>query len=118
MEFLLKLAILDGDKAEIARRFDDLPETPHNGGLPLEGAKTEMCELVMAAMKGYRDDIVQRLSALRKSCYVREDRDGVKCAVRVIKRLGEMSDDTFLDWPTAMESRGEDCINPHGACII
>lgn len=106
MEFLLKLAILDGDKAEIARRFDDLPETPNNGGLPLEGAKTEMCELVMAAMKGYRDDIVQRLSALRKSCYVREDRDGVKCAVRVIKRLGEMSDDTFLDWPTAMESRG------------
>lgn len=104
MEFLLKLAVLGGDKAEIARRFDDLPETPNNGGFPLEGGKAEMCELVMAAMKGYRDDIVQRLSTRRKSCYVREDRDGVQCAVRVVKRLGEISDDTFLDWPTAMGS--------------
>lgn len=104
MEFLLKLALLDGDEAEIARRFDDLPETPYNGGMPLEGAQAEMCEMVMAAMKGYRDDIVQRLSTKRKSCYVREDRNGVKCAVRVIKRLGENSDDTFLDWPTAMGS--------------
>ena len=104
MEFLLVLALLDGDKSEIARRFDDLPETPNNGGFPLEGRKAEMCEMVMAAMKGFRDDIVQRLSTLRKSCYVREDRDGVKCAVRVIKRLGEASDDTFLDWPTAMGS--------------
>ena len=72
--------------------------------MPLEGAQAEMCEMVMAAMKGYRDDIVQRLSTKRKSCYVREDRNGVKCAVRVIKRLGENSDDTFLDWPTAMGS--------------
>lgn len=104
MEFLLKLSILDGDKAEIARRFDDLPETPYNGGMPLEGAKAEMCEMVMVAMKGYRDDIVQRIAMLRKSCYVLEDRDGVKCAVRVIKRLGETSDDTFLDWPTAVGS--------------
>ena len=104
MEFLLVLALLDGDKAEIARRFDDLPETPNNGGFPLEGWKAEMCEMVMAAMKGFRDDIVQRLATQRKSCYVREDRDGVKCAVRVIKRLGEKSDDTFLDWPTAVGS--------------
>ena len=77
MEFLLKLAIAGGDKAEIARRFDDLPATPYNGGMPLEGAKAEMCELVMVAMKGYRDDIVARLAKLRKHCYVREDRDGV-----------------------------------------
>ena len=72
MEFLLVLALLDGDKAEIARRFDDLPETPNNGGFPLEGGKTEMCESVMAAMKGYRDDIVARLAKLRKYCYVKE----------------------------------------------
>ena len=96
------LALLDGDKAEIVRRFDDLPETPNNGGFPLEGWKAEMCEMVMVAMKGYRDDIVGRLARLRKSCYVREDRDGVKCAVRTIKRLGEDSDKSFLDWPTAM----------------
>lgn len=96
------LALLDGDKVEIARRFDDLPETPNNGGFPLEGWEVEMCEMVMVAMKGYRDDIVGRLAKLRKYCYVREDRDGVKCAVRVIKILGENSDDTFLDWPTAM----------------
>ena len=104
MEFLLVLALFDGDKVEIARRFDDLPETPNNGGFPLEGWKAEMCEMVMAAMKGYRDDIVARLYKLRKYCYVREDRNGVNCAVRVIKRLGEVSEDAFHDWPTAMES--------------
>lgn len=97
MEFLLVLALLDGDKAEIARRFDDLPEAPYNGGMPLKGAQAEMCEMVMAAMKGYRDDIVQCLATKRKSCYVWEDRNGAKCAVRVIKRLGESSDGTFLD---------------------
>lgn len=102
MEFLLKLAVVGGDKAEIARRFDDLPGLPYNGGMPLEGAQAEMCELVMDAMKGYRDDIVQRLATLRKSCYVLEEQDGEKCAVRVTKKLGEMSDDTFPDWPTAM----------------
>lgn len=104
MEFLLKLAVVGGDKAEIARRFDDLPELPYNGGMPLEGAQAEMCELAMDAMKGYRDDIVQRLAMLRKSCYILEERDGSKCAVRVTKKLGEMSDDTFPDWPTAMGS--------------
>ena len=102
MEFLLKLAIVGGDKAEIARRFDDLPETPNNGGFPLEGGKAEMCELVMAAMKGYREDIVARLAKLRKYCYVREDRNGVECAVRVFRELGEASADAFPDWPTAM----------------
>lgn len=66
MEFLLKLAIADGDKAEMVRRFDDLPEMPDNGGLPLEGAKAEMCELLMEAMKGYREDIVLRLANIRR----------------------------------------------------
>lgn len=104
MEFLLKLAIVGGDKAEIARRFDDLPETPNNGGFPLESEKAEMCESVMAAMKGYRDDIVARLAKLRKYCYVREDRNGVECAVRVFRELGDASADAFPDWPTAMGS--------------
>ena len=106
MEFLLKLAIVGGDNAEIARRFDDLPETPNNGGFPLESEKAEMCELVMAAMKGYRDDIVARLAKLRKYCYVREDRDGVECAVRVFRELGEASADAFPDWQTAMGAGG------------
>ena len=66
MEFLLKLAIADGDKAEMVRRFDDLPEMPDNGGLPLEGAKAEMCALLMEAMKGYREDIVLRLANIRR----------------------------------------------------
>ena len=106
MEFLLKLALVGGDKAEIARRFDDLPETPNNGGFPLESEKAEMCELVMAAMKGYRDDIVARLAKLRKYCYVREDRDGVECAVRVFRELGEASADAFPDWQAAMGAGG------------
>ena len=66
MEFLLKLAIADGDKTEMARRFDDLPEMPNNGGLPLEDAKAEMCELLMAAMRGCREDIVLRLANIRR----------------------------------------------------
>ena len=66
MEFLLKLAIADGDKAEMVRRFDDLPEMPDNGGLPLEGAKAEMCAVRMEAMKGYREDIVLRLANIRR----------------------------------------------------
>ena len=88
MEFLLKLALVDGDKAEIARRFDDLPETPNAGGFPLEGTKAEMCESVMAAMKNYRGDIVVRLAQMRKYCYVTKEECGLKSAVRVIKRLG------------------------------
>lgn len=97
MEFLLKLALADGDKAEIARRFDDLPETPNAGGFPLEGAKAEMCESVLAAMKGYRGDIVARLAQMRKYCYVTKDEGGLKSAVRVIKRLGESAHSTYWE---------------------
>ena len=97
MEFLLKLALADGDKAEIARRFDDLPETPNAGGFPLEGAKAEMCESVLAAMKGYRGDIVARLAQMRKYCYVTKEEGGLKSAVRVIKRLGEAVHSTYWE---------------------
>ena len=97
MEFLLKLALADGDKAEIARRFDDLPETPDAGGFPLEGAKAEMCESVMAALKGFREDIVARLAQMRKYCYVTKEEGGLKSAVRVIKRLGEAAHSTFWE---------------------
>ena len=68
-----------------------LPETPNAGGFPLEGAKAEMCESVMAAMKDFRDDIVARLARVRKYCYVTKEEGGLKSAVRVIKRLGEVS---------------------------
>ena len=78
MEFLLKLALVDGDKAEIARRFDDLPEAPNAGGFPLVGAKAEMCESVMVAMKDFRDDIVARLARVRKYCYVTKEEGGLK----------------------------------------
>lgn len=97
MEFLLKVALSGGDKAEIARRFDDLPETPNAGGFPLGGVKAEMCESVMVAMKGYRDDIVARLANMRKYCYVAEVRDGMKVAVRTIKRLGEVAHSTYWE---------------------
>lgn len=102
MLFLLKLAVARGDKAEIARRFDNLPEFPNNGGFPLEGSMITLCEGVMDAMKGYRDNIVTQLSRLRKSCYVREVKDGRVYAIRTVKKLGEASDDTFVNWQEAV----------------
>ena len=98
MEFLLILAIIDGDKAEIARRFDDLPEKPDRKQFPLEGAEAEMYELSMTAMKGYRDDIVARLAKLKKACYITEERDGKTTAVRVFKQLGEPA---YYTWQEA-----------------
>ena len=49
-EFLLQLALVEGDKGEIARRFCDLPSFP--GG-------EELLERVKDAMKGVRPDIVE-----------------------------------------------------------
>lgn len=101
MLFLLKLAVVQGDRAEIARRFDNLPEVPNNGGFPLEGEMITLCEAVIEAMKGYRDNIVTRLSGLRKSCYVIKEQEGRKCAVRTIRRLCDGSDGTFANWQDA-----------------
>lgn len=49
-EFLLRLALVEGDKDEIARRFCDLPSFPRN---------EELLERVKDAMKGVRPDIVE-----------------------------------------------------------
>ena len=51
--FLLRLALVEGDKDEIARRFCDLPEFPWG-----EWA-SELLERVKDAMKGVRPDIVE-----------------------------------------------------------
>ena len=49
-EFLLQLALVEGDKGEIARRFCDLPSFPSD---------EELLERVKDAMKGVRPDIVE-----------------------------------------------------------
>lgn len=103
MLFLLKLAVVHGDRAEIARRFDNLPEMPNNGGFPLEGEMITLCEAVIGAMRDYRDNIVARLSGLRKSCYVVKEQGGQKCAVRTIRKLGDGSDGTFANWQDAFD---------------
>ena len=65
-EFLLKLALADGDKQEIARRFDALPEFPHSS--PTDD-KSAMLEAVIAVVGDVRPDIAEtiRLRHVRPS---------------------------------------------------
>ncbi len=60
-EFLLKLAIADGDKHEIARRFDDLPEFPNDKGFALSDEKLAMLDAVAVAVADIRPDIAEKI---------------------------------------------------------
>lgn len=60
-EFLLKLALANGDKDEIVRRFDALPEFPNNNGMPMSDDQLEVLDAVAAAVRDVRPDIVEMI---------------------------------------------------------
>ncbi len=59
-EFLLKLAISDGDKEEAARRFCDLPQYPEPSDYYGHDVRP-MLEAIEKLMDGYRPDIVDAI---------------------------------------------------------
>lgn len=67
-EFLLKLALADGDRQEIVRRFEALPEFPHNNGMPLPDDKLAMLDAIAAAVGEIRPDIAEVISARLNRC--------------------------------------------------
>lgn len=56
-EFLLKLALEDGDRDEVALRFCNLPQYPRSSDFCQRNVKP-MIDAVRSKMLGYRDDIV------------------------------------------------------------
>lgn len=58
-EFLLKLALAEGDKQEIIRRFEALPEFPNNNGFRMPDEKIAMLDAVAAAVGDIRPDIAE-----------------------------------------------------------
>ena len=58
-EFLVKLALAEGDKAEVARRFCALPAFPFTSWPQLHPEVKELIDAVRLEMIGYRPDIVE-----------------------------------------------------------
>ena len=58
-EFLVRLALAEGDRAEVARRFCALPAFPYTMWPRLHPEIKELIDDVRAAMDGYRPDIVE-----------------------------------------------------------
>lgn len=58
-EFLVRLALAEGDKAKVARRFCALPAFPYTMWPQLHPEIKELIDAVRLEMDGYRPDIVE-----------------------------------------------------------
>lgn len=75
-EFLLKLALAEGDRHEVARRFDALPEFPHNNGFPLQDDRLAMLDAVAAAVGDERPDIAEMIKVRPNRFRKRQKKQG------------------------------------------
>ena len=83
-EFLVRLALAEGDKAEVARRFCALPAFPFTSWPRLHPEIKELVDAVRLEMIGYRPDIVEIIDkpklhwTWRRNSFPRDNERGAK----------------------------------------
>lgn len=80
-EFLVRLALAEEDRAEVARRFCALPAFPHTDWPRLHPEIKELIDAVRSKMIGYRPDLVEVIDRPELHWTWRKKQKGLPCDI-------------------------------------